>query len=61
MTTPNEVIKQLSEPDRDLLNTILGIEKKHLHELKIKPNSKIEKSIIDELQKAVEKAIPDED
>ena len=61
MEPPNQIIGSLDKRDQDLLNGILAVEKKRLHILKIKPNSRDEKEIVSDLIRIIDEAIKDAD
>ena len=58
---PNEVLNELSKEDRNLLSDILGVEKRYLHIQEIKNNSREEKEVVSELEKIINKAVPNAD
>lgn len=58
--TPSEVLSEMSDQDRKILNMILAVEKKYLHESKIKPNSRLEKDVLNEIVLVINGALPDE-
>lgn len=58
---PDEVLKELSPLDQKLLNDILGVEKRYLHIQEIKNNSREEKEVVSDLEKIINKALPNED
>lgn len=57
---PNEIIGALSIDDQKLLNDILGVEKRRLHILDIKRNSRNEKEIVSEVVAIIDKAVSDD-
>lgn len=54
---PNQIIDSLDKKDQALLNEILTIEKRKLHILQIKSNSKDEKNIVSDIVRAIDKAV----
>ena len=60
MIKPGDIIKSLSPEDQQLLNKILGTEKKHLHIEEIKTNSRVEKDIVLEITKFIDEAVTDD-
>jgi len=57
---PGEIIKALAKEDQQLLNKVLGAEKKHLHIEEIKNNSRVEKDIVAEITKFIDEAVRDD-
>jgi hypothetical protein len=56
---PGDIIRSLNSKDQKLLNEIFNVEKRMLHHSEIKPNSGVEKEIIDNIVKLIDMEVED--
>lgn len=57
---PKEIFGSLSKDNQKLLNDVLGVEKRRLHILEIKQNTKNEKEIISEILAIIDRTVTDD-